>query len=124
RPNQQIIHLNNIDLRGRLAEQDETVHLTGNSTVALLFHDERAGGGFKSFAVNYDGALNSSLLEASQGSLKLKLSGTPELIKISDLRHDGVAGQILANGMLNLKNGIGWNLNASLIRFKPHYFVS
>ncbi|MEW9150093.1 hypothetical protein AB2762_06060 [Acinetobacter indicus] len=70
RPNQQIIHLNNIDLRGRLAEQDETVHLTGNSTVALLFHDERAGGGFKSFAVNYDGALNSSLLEASQGSLK------------------------------------------------------
>ncbi|MEW9150092.1 hypothetical protein AB2762_06055 [Acinetobacter indicus] len=35
-----------------------------------------------------------------------------------------MAGQILANGMLNLKNGIGWNLNASLIRFKPHYFVS
>ena len=55
-PNQQIIKLNSVDLTGRLAEQNETVRLTGNSTIALLFHNEKAGGGFKGYAVNYDGA--------------------------------------------------------------------
>ena len=123
-PNQQIIHLNGVNLTGRLANQNESVHLTGQSTIALLFHDAKAGGGFKSFAVNYDGDLNASAIQGSQGSLKLKVSGTPELIKISDLRHNGVAGQIVADGLLHLNNGMGWNLNASLIRFKPHYFVS
>ncbi len=52
------------------------------------------------------------------------MSGTPELIRIKELQHKGIAGQIQANGLLNLKNGISWDLNASLIRFKPHYFVS
>ncbi len=49
KPNQQIIQLNNIDLLGRLAQQNETVHLTGQSTAALTFHDEKQGGGFKAF---------------------------------------------------------------------------
>ena len=52
-PNQQIIKLPNVDLTGRLAEQNETVRLTGNSTIALLFHNEKAGGGFRGYAVNY-----------------------------------------------------------------------
>src|SRR5690606_11956933 len=50
--------------------------------------------------------------------------GTPELIKIAELQHSGIAGKIFASGLVNLKNGIGWNVNASLVRFKPHYFVS
>ena len=124
KPNQQIIQLKAIDLTGRLAGQKETVHLTGASTAALMFHDQKAGGGFKSFAVNYDGSLNASQLEASKGLLKLKVSGTPELIKISELKHDGVAGKILASGMVHVKNGIGWDINASLVRFKPQYFAS
>ena len=41
RPNQQIINLSGVDLTGRLAAQNETVHLTGNSNIALLFHDEK-----------------------------------------------------------------------------------
>lgn len=123
-PNQQIIHLKDINLTGRLVNQNENVHLTGQSTIALLFHDIKAGGGFKSFAVNYDGGLNASAIQGSKGHLKLKLSGTPELIKITDLRHNGVAGQIVADGLLHLNQGVSWNLNASLIRFKPHYFAS
>ena len=122
--NQQIIQLNAVDLTGRLAQQKETIRLTGKSTAALIFHDEKAGGGFKSFAVNYDGSLNASQIEASKGLLKLRVSGTPEFIKIAELKHDGVAGKILASGILNLKNGIGWDINASLVRFKPHYFAS
>lgn len=124
KPDQQIIHLDAVDLTGRLAQQNETVRLTGKSTAALMFHNEKAGGGFKSFAVNYDGSLNASQVAASKGLLSFKISGTPELIKIAELKHDGVAGKILASGMLNLKNGIGWDVNASLVRFKPHYFAS
>src|SRR5690606_27757392 len=126
KPNQQIIQLNGINLTGRLAQQNsnETVRLTGRSTVALIFNNEKSGGGFKSFAVNYDGALNASHIQASEGLLKFKVSGTPELIKIAELQHSGIAGKIFASGLVNLKNGIGWNVNASLVRFKPHYFVS
>ncbi|MGB8482157.1 MAG: translocation/assembly module TamB domain-containing protein [Acinetobacter bohemicus] len=126
KPNQQIIQLDAINLTGRLAQQNksETVRLTGRSTAAILFHDQKSGGAFKSFAVNYDGALNASQIPVSQGVLKLKVSGTPELIKIAELQHSGIAGKIFASGLVNLKNGIGWNVNASLVRFKPYYFVS
>ena len=126
KPNQQLINFNAINLTGRLAQQNnnETVRLTGRSTAAILFHDAKAGGGFKSFAVNYDGALNASQIAASEGLLKIKVSGTPELIKIAELQHSGIAGKIFASGLVNLKNGIGWNVNASLVRFKPHYFIS
>ena len=126
KPNQQIIHLNGINLTGRLAQQNnnETVRLTGRSTVAILFNDQKAGGAFKSFAVNYDGALNASQIPASEGMLKFKISGTPELVKVDELKHSGIAGTIYASGLLHLKNGLGWNINASLVRFKPHYFIS
>ncbi|GAA5184375.1 translocation/assembly module TamB domain-containing protein [Acinetobacter kookii] len=126
KPNQQIIHLNGINLTGRLAQQNnnETVRLTGRSTVAILFNDQKAGGAFKSFAVNYDGALNASQIPVSEGMLKFKISGTPELVKVDELKHSGIAGKIYASGLLHLKNGLGWNINASLVRFKPHYFIS
>lgn len=123
RPNQQIIQLKNINLSGRLAQnQQETVQLSGNSNIALLFRDEKSGGGLRGFGINYDGSLNA--FNQGKGLLKLRMSGTPELIRIKELQHKGIAGQIQANGLLNLKNGISWDLNASLIRFKPHYFVS
>lgn len=125
-PNQQIIQLNGINLNGHIVDQGkaETVKLTGKSTIALIFNDEKAGGAFKSFAVNYDGNLASTQLPQGDGILKMRLSGTPELINIAEFKHNGAAGQINANGVLDLANGIGWNVNASLIRFKPHYFVS
>src|SRR5699024_9292732 len=98
KPDQQIIHLNAINLTGRLAQQStpETVRLTGRSTAAILFHNQKQGGGFKSFAVEYDGGLNASQIQASEGLLKFKVSGTPEFIKIAELKHIGVAGKILA----------------------------
>lgn len=126
KPNQQIIQLNGINLTGRIANQAkaETVKLTGQSTAALLFNDEKSGGGFKGFAVQYDGALHASQLPQGDGSLRLRVAGTPQRIQISEFKHQGAAGQITANGLLNLNNGIGWDVDASLIRFKPHYFVS
>ena len=123
-PNRQIIQLSGIDLTGRLVDQTETVRLTGKTTAALDFFDEKKGGGFKAFAVNYDGGLNASQLAVSQGVLKFKISGTPDVIKVDQLQHQGVAGQIRANGTFRLNQGFAWDANASLIRFKPQYFVS
>ncbi|MDN5434801.1 MAG: hypothetical protein L0G10_14260, partial [Acinetobacter sp.] len=126
KPNQQLINFDAINLTGRLANQanPETIQLTGKSTAAVIFNDANAGGAFKGFAVNYDGALNASQLKQGSGLLKIRVAGTPELIKISELQHDGVAGKILANGLVHISNGIGWDINASLVRFKPQYFVS
>ncbi|OTG88309.1 hypothetical protein B9T31_01980 [Acinetobacter sp. ANC 4558] len=123
KPNQQIIHLNAINLNGRLDGSNEIVHLTGKSTAAVLFKDEKAGGGFKSFAVQYDGALKADAIPGSAGVLKATVAGTTDYIKITNLYHDGIAGKIAANGMLNLNNGVGWDINASLVHFKPHYFA-
>ena len=124
KPNQQIIQLDDINIHGQLAQtgRAETIHLKGKSTAALIFHDSKLGGGFKSYAVDYDGALNA--LGHGDGRLKINVAGTPEYLKINQLQHDGVAGKIYATGTLNLKNQLGWNVDASLVRFKPQYFVS
>jgi len=124
KPNQQIIQLEQIDLTGQLPQENktETITLKGKSTAALMFNDENAGGGFKSFAVNYDGSLNA--LNQGNGVLKIKVAGTPDYIKINELNHDGVAGKIYATGAVNLKDKLGWDIDASLVRFKPQYFVS
>ena len=124
KPNQQIIQLNKIDLNGKMIQADkvETVALKGKSTAALLFQDPKNGGAFKSFAVNYDGTLNA--LNQENGILKLNIAGTPDYLKINELKHDGIAGKIYATGTVNLKNQLGWDVDASLIRFKPQYFIS
>ncbi|MCU4356862.1 translocation/assembly module TamB domain-containing protein [Acinetobacter ursingii] len=124
KPNQQIIQFDAISLKGRMANstQNEMIELTGKSTAAIVFHDEKSGGGFKGFAVRYDGGLNA--FNQGKGLLKFNISGTPDFIKIAELQHNGVAGKIFASGSVNLKNAIGWDINASLVRFKPQYFVS
>ncbi|MFT4020972.1 MAG: translocation/assembly module TamB domain-containing protein [Acinetobacter sp.] len=123
--NQHIIELKAIDLTGRIPQQNnETVHLTGKTTAAVIMNDEKAGGGLKGYAVRYTGALQSSRLPNSDGLLQINLSGTSDFVKISRFSHDGAAGKILANGSLNLKNGIGWNIDAALVRFKPQYFIA
>ncbi|NAR59970.1 translocation/assembly module TamB domain-containing protein [Acinetobacter haemolyticus] len=124
KPNQQIIQFERIDLQGQLAQanQKETVVLQGKATTALMFDDVQAGGGFKSFAVDYDGSLNA--LNQGNGLLKINIAGTPTNIKINELKHDGVAGKLFATGTVDLQDKIGWNIETSLVRFKPQYFVS
>ena len=122
--NQQIIQFDNIDLNGQLAQSNtsEKIALKGKSTAALIFHDQKNGGGFKSYAVQYDGSLNA--LNQANGLLKIDVAGTPDYVKINELKHDGVAGKLFATGSVNLKDKLGWNIEASLVRFKPQYFVS
>lgn len=123
--NQHIMEFKGIDLSGRIPQQNnEIVHLTGNSTVAVVLNDEKAGGGMKGYAVRYAGALQSNRIPNSSGTLLINLSGTSDFVKISKFSHEGVAGKILADGLISLKNGISWKANASLVRFKPQYFIS
>ena len=35
-----------------------------------------------------------------------------------------MAGKIYATGSVNLKDRIAWDINSSLVRFKPQYFAS
>ena len=123
-PNQQIIQLQNINLLGCLTQQSQTVRLSGKSTAAVLFHDEKAGGGFKGYAVNYEGDLDASDMLVSKGGLNFKIAGTPEFLNIQHFQHRGIAGNISANGQVNLANTLSWKINAALNQFKPQYFVA
>lgn len=126
KPNLQMIQFESIDLTGQLANQakPESIRLTGKSNVGLLFNDAKAGGAFKSFAVKYAGTLNSTQVPVGSGALKINISGTPEFIRIDDFEHRGVAGEASAKGHVLLRNGVSWDINASMMRFKPQYFVS
>lgn len=125
-PNAQIIQFDSIDLIGQMANQakSESIRLVGKSNVGLLFHDAKAGGAFKSFAVKYAGSLNSTQVPVGSGALKINISGTPEFIRIEQFEHSGIAGQASAKGQVLLKDGISWDINAAMMRFKPQYFVS
>lgn len=120
--NQQTIELKGIDLTGTLAQQkNETVSLTGTSKAILTMKPQ---GGLDHYHVVYDGGLKSSQYETGNGILKLDVTGTTETLKITQFKHDGAAGNISADGNVAFKDGVNWNINASLMRFKPHYFVS
>ncbi len=129
-PNKQVIQLQSIDLLGQLPQNSasqksggtQTLALKGKSTAVILMHDGKKQTGLKGFAVQYDGHLNAQ--NYTQGPLKLNVSGTPSLIKVNELYHQGVAGKVDAKGILNLAAGIGWDIQANLQQFKPHYFVS
>lgn len=121
--NKQVIQLKGIDMTGQLAQgnQSQSIALTGQSTAVIMMHDGKNQSGLKGFAVQYEGGLNAQ--NYSQGPLKINVSGTPKLIKINELFHQGAAGKLDANGIVNLENGIAWNVRALLDQFKPQYFV-
>ncbi|KAA8734793.1 hypothetical protein F4V57_03260 [Acinetobacter qingfengensis] len=121
--NQQIIRLENINLQGRLAQESnqQTIQLKGRSTIALVMGAGQQSG-LHSYAVLYNGQLAAQ--NYTEGPLRLKLSGTPDVLKITEFYHQGAAGQINANGLVNLAGGFKWNIQAALQQFKPQFFVS
>lgn len=68
------------------------VYLMGKLIVVFLFNDEKVGGVFKGYVVNYDGVLKVSQFEVSQGMLNLKFLGMFEFIKVIELKYNGVVG--------------------------------
>lgn len=78
--------------------------------------------GLKSFAVQFTGAFKTP--DVPHGDLLLKVSGTPKLIRIDQLRHDGAAGKLDINGQLDLSQGVAWQASGQLGQFNPGYFVA
>lgn len=78
--------------------------------------------GLKSFAVQFIGAFKTP--DVPNGDLILKVSGTPKLIKIDQLNHDGAAGKLNVNGLLDLSQGVAWQAKGELGQFNPGYFVA
>ncbi len=78
-------------------------------------------GKLQRFAVNFDGVLDAEQLPA--GKLTIDASGDSQLIRIRRLRHVGAAGSIDANGTVDVRQGIAWDINATMNRFNLGYFL-
>lgn len=101
--------------------------LTGNLTTSGEWQQPaaKAANGAKGklnrFAVNFDGILDAEQLPA--GKLTIDASGDSKLIRIKRFRHVGAAGSIDANGTVDVRQGIAWNINATMDRFNLGYFL-
>lgn len=78
--------------------------------------------GLKSFAVQFIGAFKTP--DVPNGSLIVKVSGTPKLIKIDQFDHNGAAGKINLRGQVDLSQGPAWQVNGLLNQFNPGFFVA
>lgn len=84
-------------------------------------NSDNAKGTLQRFAVNFDGVLDAEQLPA--GKLTLDASGDAQLIRIKRFRHVGAAGSIDANGTVDVRKGIAWDINAVMDRFNLGYFL-
>ncbi|MGM8884941.1 translocation/assembly module TamB domain-containing protein [Psychrobacter sp. 1U2] len=78
-------------------------------------------GKLQRFAINFDGVLDAEQLPA--GKLTIDASGDAQLIRIKQFRHVGAAGSINAKGSVDVRQGIAWDINATMDRFNLGYFL-
>lgn len=78
-------------------------------------------GKLQRFAINFDGVLDAEQLPA--GKLTIDASGDAQLIRIKRFRHVGAAGSIDAKGSVDVRQGIAWDINATMDRFNLGYFL-
>ncbi len=101
--------------------------LTGNLVTSGEWQQPKANSGanaqgkLQRFAVNFDGVLDAEQLPA--GKLTIDASGDSQLIRIKRFRHVGAAGSIDANGTVDVRQGIAWDINATMDRFNLGYFL-
>ncbi len=80
-----------------------------------------ASGKLQRFAVNFDGVLDAEQLPA--GKLTIDASGDAQLIRVQRFRHVGAAGSIDAKGVVDVRQGIAWDISAVMNRFNLGYFL-
>ena len=83
-------------------------------------NNAKAKGKLKNFVVNFDGVLDAEQLPA--GKLTIDASGDAQLIRIKRFRHVGAAGSIDAKGIVDVRQGIAWDIDAVMDRFNLGYF--
>lgn len=123
---QQTILVDQVDLQARQAaaakQAARTIALAGSGQAVLLMHPESAKvSGLRGFATRFNGQLNTA--GVPDGQLILKAAGTPRFIKLEQLSHRGVAGQLDASGQLDLSDGVAWQLVANTQNLDTGYFA-
>lgn len=119
---QHIVHVPAINLHGRLMAQTgqtaRSLRLQGQGNAAVLMQPR---GGMRSFAAQFTGQFNTQGVPG--GTLVVDVAGTPQLIQIKKLIHEGEAGALNVRGTVGTAGGLRWNLNGQLRQFNPGYFV-
>ena len=78
-------------------------------------------GKLQRFAVDFEGILDAEQLPA--GRLTINASGDDQVIRIKRFRHVGAAGSIDAQGTVDVRQGIAWDISAVMDRFNLGYFL-
>lgn len=113
------IDISRVDMVGDLVGSDNSrkpLTLIGGGTVGVAMLNNQ----LNHLAVKFDGKLNAP--NVPNGKLKVDIAGTPKQLSINQFSHQGDTGGINAKGSLDLTNGVGWNLNASMKNFDASYF--
>lgn len=79
-------------------------------------------GKLQRFAVDFDGLLDAE--DLPEGKLTINASGDDKLINIKRFRHVGAAGSIDANGTVDVRKGVAWDISAEMDRFNLGYFLT
>ena len=124
-PDQQVIRIHNVDMNGRMAERSERLILKGYGAVTLNFDDEKRGGAFKSFGLDYQGLFDvqNLALQPKKPNLSVNLGGTPEHIRLNTFDYNSQnIGQAKIQGDIHLGDLLKWDLKANLSNIKPQFF--
>ncbi len=108
-------------IRSNPSSTNGDITLTGQGQLVLSNHTAKNKQGLKAYTAKFEGDLKN--INVPSGQLKILVSGTPELTKVEQFEHDGVAGQISATGQVATKNGVQWNATAKLNRFNIGFFL-
>ncbi|WP_313205839.1 translocation/assembly module TamB domain-containing protein [Psychrobacter faecalis] len=114
-----IISFTNTDLKANLdASQDSrAIGITGSGDASV----DIIGGELSVFDARFDGHIDSA--DVPKGSLSIDAAGTPKLIRIRKLNYNGEAGAVKANGVIDLRQNIGWTVDGRFDKFNLGYFL-
>ena len=114
-----VITLNNTDMQATLdaTQNGRTVGIAGSGDASVDIVD----GELSMFDARFDGQIDTKDVPA--GRLSIDAAGTPRLIRIRKLNYNGEAGAVNANGVIDLRNNIGWTVDGRFDKFNLGYFL-
>lgn len=114
------ITINHVDMTGDLLGSNNSqkhLALTGAGKVGVDMLNNQ----LSDLTVKFDGNLTAPKMP--NGKLNIDIAGTPKQLTIHQFSHQGDTGGINAKGSIDMTDGVGWNLNATMKQFDASYFV-
>lgn len=114
-----IITLSDTDLQAQLdaSQQGRRIGIKGNGDASV----DMIGGELSVFDARFNGQVDTA--DVPSGRLSIDAAGTPKLIRIRKLNYNGEAGAVNADGVIDLRQGIGWTVNGRFDDFNLGYFL-